>query len=190
METPRIVKMSSLAMALNVHTNQPSKHNDEELIGARTPPNKSPMSTLSNQAMDTNGTEKLGYHLDKFIQEKEQEEDPQDNEISFGLGHSVFQPPFLSQAMVAQDLRTPDIPFIFWATIQTPLAMSLANAMDMMFKALDDFLTKMKDQCFMVFPHNLSHYGTLTNLPKLIEDPEDLPLEADKWLTYFPQTKP
>jgi len=142
--------------------------------------------------MDTNGTEELSHHLEKFIQEKEREEDPRDNEISFGPGHSVFRPPLLSQAMVAQDLRIPNIPFIFWATIWIPLPASLSNAMDAMFKALDDFLTKMKDvdQHFTVFPHNLSHYGILTSLPKLIDNPEDLPLEVNKWLIYFPQAKP
>jgi len=61
-----------------------------------------------------------------------------------------------------------------------------------MFDALDKFLTKMKeaDRRFTVFPHNLSHYGSLNNLPRSIEDPEDLPMEVDDWLVYFPQAKP
>ncbi len=61
-----------------------------------------------------------------------------------------------------------------------------------MFNTLDEFLTKMKeaDRRFTVFPHNLSHYGLLNNLPHLIEDPEDLPTEVDNWLVYFPQAKP
>jgi len=42
----------------------------------------------------------------------------------------------------------------------------------------------------MVFLHNLSHYSTLTNLPKLTKDPEDLPSKVNEWLTYFPQAKP
>jgi len=66
------------------------------------------------------------------------------------------------------------------------------NATDAMFDALDKFLTKMKeaDRCFTVFLHNLSHYGLLNNLPCSIEDPEDLPMEVDDWLVYFPQAKP
>jgi len=61
-----------------------------------------------------------------------------------------------------------------------------------MFDALDEFVTKMKeaDRRFTVFPHNLSHYGTLDNLPHSIKDPEDLPTEVDDWLVYFPQAKP
>jgi len=42
-----------------------------------------------------------------------------------------------------------------------------------MFDALDEFVTKMKeaDRQFTVFPHNLSKYGTLDNLPHFIDDP-------------------
>jgi len=42
----------------------------------------------------------------------------------------------------------------------------------------------------MVFPHNLSPYGTLANLLSSIEEPEDWPTEVDDWLIYFPQAKP
>jgi len=61
-----------------------------------------------------------------------------------------------------------------------------------MFDALDEFLTKMKeaDRCFTVFPHNLSHYGSLNNLPCSIEDPDNLPTEVEDWLVYFLQAKP
>jgi len=71
-----------------------------------------------------------------------------------------------------------------------PLAPS--NATDAMFDVLDNFLTKMKeaDRWFTVFPHNLSKYGTLDNLPHILKDPEDLPMEVDNWLVYFPQAKP
>jgi len=60
-----------------------------------------------------------------------------------------------------------------------------------MFDVLDDFLTKMKEaNChFTVFPHNLSQYGTLDNLPHVIEELEDLRTEVDDWLVYFPQAK-
>ncbi len=67
-----------------------------------------------------------------------------------------------------------------------------SNATDAMFDVLDNFLTKMKEaDChFTVFPHNLSQYGTLDNLPHVIEELEDLPTEVDDWLVYFPQAKP
>jgi len=48
------------------------------------------MSKASNQDMDTDGSEELGKHLDKLIGEKENEEDPQDEEISFGGAHLFF----------------------------------------------------------------------------------------------------
>jgi len=42
----------------------------------------------------------------------------------------------------------------------------------------------------VVFPHNLSEYESVEELPPLIESPEDLPGDIDEWLTYFPQVKP
>jgi len=67
-----------------------------------------------------------------------------------------------------------------------------SNATDAMFNVLDNFLTKMKevDFQFTIFPHNLSKYGTLDNLPHIIEELEDLPTEVNDWLVYFPQAKP
>jgi len=43
--------------------------------------------------METDGSEDLGKHLDKLINEAETEEDPQDEEISFGRGQSFFRTP-------------------------------------------------------------------------------------------------
>jgi len=61
-----------------------------------------------------------------------------------------------------------------------------------MFDALDEFLTKMQEaDCkFLIFPHNLSQYGSLTALPPTLDDPKALPLEVDNWLVYFLQAKP
>jgi len=88
-------------------------------------------------------------------------------------------------------LCAPDLPFIFWALIRIPLRPSPANAMDAIFDALDEFLTKMQevDRKFMVFLHNLSQYGSLNSLPQVIDNPEGLPTESDDWLVYFPQAK-
>jgi len=93
---------------------------------------------------------------------------------------------------VANDLCTPDLQHIFWASIRIPVLLAPSNATNAMFDAIDTFLTKMKevDQRFTMFPHNLSQYRTLDNLPHAIEEPEDLPMEMDDWLTYFPQAKP
>jgi len=61
-----------------------------------------------------------------------------------------------------------------------------------MFDALDKFLMKMKevDQRFMAFPHNLSYYSTLDNLPSLIKKPEDLPPKSMTGLSTFRKPSP
>jgi len=49
---------------------------------------------------------------------------------------------------------------------------------------------KEADRKFTVFPHNISKYGTLANLPCSIKEQEDLPTKVNEWLEYFPQAKP
>jgi len=165
---------------------------EEEVYDENTPIQKSPMSKTLNQDMETNGSKDLGKHLDKLINEAENEEDLQDEEISFGGGQSFFQPPSFTRAFVAHDLCTPNLPHVFWASIRILLLPEPSNATNSMFNMLDDSLMKMKeaDQQFTVFPHNLSKYGTLDNLPHSIKEPEDLLTEVDNWLIYFPQAKP
>jgi len=130
--------------------------------------------------------------LDKLINEAKNEEDPQDEEISFSGGQAFFRPPSFTRAFMASDLQTPNLPHIFWASIRIPVPPAPSNATNVMFNALDDFLMKMKevDWRFTIFPHNLSKYGTLDNLPHVIEEMEDLPTEVDDWLIYFLQAKP
>jgi len=53
-------------------------------------PNKSPISKNS-QDMETDGTDELGNHLDNFIKEKEDKDDPQEGEISFQPWSHYFQ---------------------------------------------------------------------------------------------------
>jgi len=38
---------------------------------------------------------------------------------------------------------------------------------------------------FVLFPHNLSKYELVEDLPPPIETPDDLPDDIDKWLTYL-----
>jgi len=115
-----------------------------------------------------------------FVQEQEEEEELQDGEISFGPSHSFFWPPSFPRALVTQDLRTPDLPHIFCASIRLPLPASLTNATDAMFDALDKFLIKMQEvDCkFLIFLHNLSQYGSLTALPLTLDNPEALLLKV------------
>jgi len=46
------------------------------------------------------------------------------------------------------------------------------------------------DAHFSVFPHNVSEYKSLEDLPEPIEDPDQLPGEVDEWLEYFPGARP
>jgi len=42
-----------------------------------------------------------------------------------------------------------------------------------------------EDTHFVAFPHNLSKYELVENLPPPIETPDDLPGNINKWLMYF-----
>jgi len=187
---PNSYIMSLLAAAAAAQENLPDEQFDEESQEVAST-NSSPKLKGPNQ-MEAEDNEELGKHLNKFVEEQEEEEEPKDGEISFGPSHSFFRPPSFSRTMVAQDLRTPNLPFIFWASIRLPLPATPTNATDAMFNELDEFITKMQeaDQKYSIFPHNLSQYGSLESLPPIIDDPEVLPSEVDDWLVYFPQAKP
>jgi len=105
--------MSSLAMAANEALYHTGEGPDEEVHNDNTPTQKSPMSKTSNQDMETDGSEELWKHLDKFINEKENKDNPQDEEISFGGGHSFFRPPSFARAFVANNHCPPDLQHIF-----------------------------------------------------------------------------
>jgi len=184
-------KMSSLTTAANAAT-RTNVQEDPEVHDTTTHANDSPMSKTSDQDMDTDGSEELGKHLESFINDVDPKDDKQAEEISFGSEHTFFRPPSFGRAFVARDLRTPDLPHVFWASIRIPVPTTPGNATDATFDALDEFMTKMKEaDCrFTVFPHNLSKYRTLDNLPHSLDDPEDLPTKVDDWLVYFPQAKP
>jgi len=63
--------------------------------------------------------------------------------------------------------------------------------MDMVFEAIDEFFTKMQEanKKFTVFPHNLSKYSTMDNMPKGINDPDSIPTKVEDWFNYFLQAK-
>jgi len=60
------------------------------------------------------------------------------------------------------------------------------------YNALEEFVAQMveEDPKFVVFPHNLSEYESMEDLPPPIKTPDDLPDAIDEWLMYFPQEKP
>ncbi len=110
--------MSSLAKAVNTATK--STDDDASEVRDNTPVNASPTSK-SDQDMDTDGSEELGRHLESFINAEDTDEERQAEEISFGGDHTFFRPPSFARAFVASDLRTPDLPHIFWASIRIPV---------------------------------------------------------------------
>ena len=89
-------KMSSLTTAANAASQYTEEGLEEEVHDDNTPTQESPMSKASNQDMETDGSEDLGKHLDKLINKVENEEDLQDEEISFRGGQSLHHLPELS----------------------------------------------------------------------------------------------
>jgi len=69
--------------------------------------------------MDTGDNEELEKHLDYIVKQAAEEgKGPIEGKISFSPSHtSFFQPPSFSRVLVAQDLHTPNLQHIFWASI-------------------------------------------------------------------------
>jgi len=80
--------MSSLAAAAAA-ARYMEEGSDEEVHNDNTPHESLQLKTLK-QDMETDGSEDLGKHLDKLINEAETEEDLQDEEISFRGSQSFF----------------------------------------------------------------------------------------------------
>jgi len=158
--------MSSLAMALHVTNNPPGDWIDEDQ-NEQISPSESLQLKDSNQ-METDGVEELGKHLEDLIDnEEDDDEAPNEEEISFGPSHSFFRPPLFSRVLVTSDLRTLD----FWASICIPVLAALGNVTDAMFDALDEFLMKMKEahRCFTVVLHNLTQYAQIAEQSPAID---------------------
>jgi len=141
----KILTMSSLATAANAAVYHTEDKPNEEVHDDATPNQESLISKTSNQDIKTDGSKELRKHLEKLINEKENKEDPQDEEISFGGGHSFFCPPSFVMAFIANNLCTPDLQHIFWTSIRIPVPPAPSNTTNPMFNALDDFLMKMKE---------------------------------------------
>jgi len=101
-------------------------------------------------------------------------------------------PPSFSRMINEETLRDDDRPYVFWALLRLPIPKDPVNPMAAVFDALEDFVTQLaeEDPHFVVFPHNLSKYESIEDLPPPIETPDDLPNNIDEWLTYFLGAKP
>jgi len=87
--------------------------------------------------------------------------------------------------------RTPPwwwLPICLLATIRIPISENPDDPVSTMFEHLETFMTHMleADAHFMVFPHNLSEYKSLEDLPKPLEDPDQIHREVNNWLECFP----
>jgi len=92
--------MSSLATAAAA-TRTTDADEEVEVHDNATYANSSPMSKTSDQAMETDGSEELGKHLESFINDADTDEDPQAEEISFGGDHTFFRLPSFTRAFIA-----------------------------------------------------------------------------------------
>jgi len=101
-------------------------------------------------------------------------------------------PPSFSRTINEETLRDDERPYVFWASLRLPIPKDPVNPMAAVFDALEDFLTQLADEDphFVVFPHNLSEYESIEDLPLPIKTPDDLQSDIDEWLTYFLGAKP
>jgi len=81
---------------------------------------------------------------------------------------------------------------VFWASLQIPIPKNPDDPVATMYDHLERFINQMldADAHFSVFPHNLSEYESINDLPEPIEDPDQLPDEVNEWLEYFPRARP
>ncbi len=101
-------------------------------------------------------------------------------------------PPSFHCTLTEETLCNDDRPYIFWASIRIPIPEKPNNPVTTMFDHLQNFMVHMLevDAHFTVFPHNLSNYKMLDNMPELLEDPDHIPGKVDEWLEYFPGARP
>jgi len=106
---------------------------------------------------------------------------------------NLFQiPPSFNRSINKETLHDDDHPYMFWASLCLPILKDLVNPMAAVFDALEEFVMQLTDEDpnFVIFPHNVSEYKSVDDLPPPIETPDNLPGDIDKWLTHFPQAKP
>jgi len=84
--------------------------------------------------------------------------------------------------LTEETLRNDDCPYVFWASICIPIQEKPDDPVTTMFDHLQNFRIHMleADAHFTVFPHNLSNYETLEELPELLEDPDHILGKVDK----------
>jgi len=101
-------------------------------------------------------------------------------------------PPLFHYTLTEENLHNDDCPYIFWAMLQIPIPEKPVDPVATMFEHLETFMINMleADVHFTVFPHNLSKYESMEEMPEPLDDPDLLPNNVNEWLTYFPQAQP
>jgi len=101
-------------------------------------------------------------------------------------------PPSFQRTITEEILRDGDRPYVFWANIRFPIPEKPEDPVATMFDHLERFMHNMleADAHFTVFPHNLSEYESIEDLPEPLEDPDQIPGEVEDWLEYFPGARP
>jgi len=101
-------------------------------------------------------------------------------------------PPSFHHTINKEQLCNDDCPYVFWANIRIPIPEKPVDPVATMFKHLESLMNNMLkiDAHFTVFPHNLSDYESITDLPKALDDPDLLPADIEDWLVYFPGACP
>jgi len=91
-----------------------------------------------------------------------------------------------------EQLRNNDCPYIFWANIWIPILEKPVDPVATMFEHLKSFLNnRLKINAhFTVFPHNLSKFKSIDDLPEALDNLDLLPDNVNKWLQYFPGAHP
>jgi len=118
----------------------------------------------------------------------EQEQSQQDNNKAINVEEEEPLPPLFHRTITEEHLCDDDHPYMFWASLRIPIPENPDDPVATMYNHLEQFINQMldTDAHFSVFPHNLSDYESLNNIPELIKDPDQLPTKVDKWLKYFP----
>jgi len=125
------------------------------------------------------------------LQESQQQPELEDNEIPVDEEEEPLPPSFHCE-LTEETLCDNNHPYVFWASIHFPIPEKPDNPVTTMFEHLENFMIHMleADAHFTVFPHNLSKYKSLEDLPEPLEDPDHIPGEVDEWLAYFPGARP
>jgi len=88
------------------------------------------------------------------------------NEIDFE-NEDFTIPPSFGQDLSEESLKDNEHPFVLLANLKIPLPENPGRVTDAMFDCLADFIEAVgkEDKKFIVFPHNLSNYKAVSDLP-------------------------